>query len=449
MTKRIALTIAGSDSSGGAGIQADLKAFTALGVHGLTVVTCVTCQNTQHVKTIYKLPVDLVGKQIDVVLEDIKPDAVKTGMLYDEEIARCVVNKIKKYSLKIIVDPVLVATSGDKLARKNLVESIKNDLIPTAYMVTPNIEEASTLTGIKIGDVDDVRKACREIHKLGSKYVLIKGGHLGGKYVYDVLFDGGNYSVFSLPRISHKKAHGSGCTLSALITGLTALGEPAEVAVGKAKSILWSMIKKGYRPGGGADVLNVSSSVVQGAYSSLLDEAHFKLWLDLMEVTDRLFSFLSLEYIPEVGMNIGYALPDAKGSEDVCAIDGRIVKSHDKPTRCGRLDFGVSKHIASIILAAMSFNSEIRCAMNISYSEKSVERCKELGFKIGFFDRVNEPKSVKSTMEWGTKEVVKKLGYVPDIIFDKGGLGKEPMIRILGKNPKDVVEKALVLMKKA
>jgi hydroxymethylpyrimidine/phosphomethylpyrimidine kinase len=384
-----------------------------------------------------------------VILEDIKPGAVKTGMLYDEEIVRCVVNKIKKYSLKTIVDPVLVATSGDKLARKNLVESIKNDLIPNAYMVTPNIEEAATLTGIKIDDIDDVRKACHEIYRLGSKYVLIKGGHLSGRCVHDVLFDGGNYSIFSLPRISHKKAHGSGCTLSALITGLIALGEPVEVAVEKAKRILWSMIKKGYKPGRGADVLNVSSSVVQDVYSSLLDEAHFNLWLDLVEATDKLFSFLSLEYIPEVGMNIGYALSDAKEPEDVCAIDGRIVKSRDKPVRCGRLDFGVSKHIASIILAAMEFNPEIRCAMNIKYSEENIEKYRELGFKIGFFDRVNEPKEVKSTMDWGTKEVAKKLGYVPDIIFDKGEIGKEPMIRLLGKNPKEIIEKALVLMKKS
>jgi hydroxymethylpyrimidine/phosphomethylpyrimidine kinase len=378
----------------------------------------------------------------------VKPDAVKTGMLYDEEITRCVVNKIKQYSLKTIVDPVLVATSGDKLTEKKLVESIKNDLIPNAYMVTPNTEEAAILTGIKIENVDDVKKACNEIYKLGSKYVLIKGGHLRGKYVHDVLFDGEKYYVFSLPRISHKKAHGSGCTLSALITGLLALGTPVGVAVEKAKLILWNMIKKGYTPGRGADVLNISSHVVQDAYSPLLNERHFKLWLDLVEATDKLLSFLPLEYIPEVGMNIGYALSDAKGPEDICAIDGRIVKSRGKPARCGRLDFGVSKHIASIILAAMKFNPEIRCAMNIRYSEENVEKCRELGFKIGFFDRTNEPKSVKSTMEWGTKEVVKKLGYIPDVIFDKGGMGKEPMIRVLGKNPEEVIEKALVLMKK-
>lgn len=448
MTKRIALTIAGSDSSGGAGVQADLKAFTALGIHGLTVVTCVTCQNTQHVKTIYKLPTELVRKQIDVILEDIKPSAIKTGMLYDEEITRCIVNKIKQYSLKAIVDPVLVATSGDKLAKKNLVESIKNDLLPNAYMVTPNTEEATTLTGIKIEDVDDAKKACREIYNLGSKYVLIKGGHLRGESVHDVLFNGKNYSVFSLPRISHKKAHGSGCTLSALITGLIALGTPVGVAVEKAKCILWNMIKNGYKPGKGADVLNISSHFVQDVYSSLLDERHFKLWLDLMEATDKLLSFLPLEYIPEVGMNIGYALSDAKRSEDVCAIDGRIVKSREKSVRCGRLEFGVSKHIASIILAAMKFNPEIRCAMNIRYSQKNAEKCRELGFKIGFFDRANEPKNVKSTMEWGTKEVVKKLGYVPDVIFDKGGIGKEPMIRILGKNPEEVIERVRVLMRK-
>jgi hydroxymethylpyrimidine/phosphomethylpyrimidine kinase len=277
---------------------------------------------------------------------------------------------------------------------------------------------------------------------------LIKGGHLRGKYVHDVLLDGERYTVFSLPRISHKKAHGSGCTLSALITGLLALEEPVGVAVEKAKCILWNMIKNGYKSGTGADVLNISSHVVQDSYSSLLDERHFKIWLDLVEATDKLLSLLPSEYIPEVGMNIGYALSDAKGPEDICAIDGRIVKSNGKPARCGRLDFGVSKHIASIILSAMKFNREIRCAMNIRYSKENVEKCRELGFEIGFFDRAHEPKGAKSTMEWGTKEVVKNLGFVPDIIFDNGGIGKEPMIRILGKKPEEVIEKTLVLMKK-
>ena len=133
------------------------------------------------------------------------------------------------------------------------------------------------------------------------------------------------------------------------------------------------------------------------------------------------------QYIPEVGMNMGYALPNAKKLEEICAINGRIVKTIDKPIRCGSLMFGVSKHISSIILATMSFDQEFRCAMNLRYSEENIEKCKKAGFKIGSFDRINEPMKVKSTMEWGTKEVIKQLGFTPDAIYDTGGKGKEPM----------------------
>lgn len=443
--KKIAMSIAGSDPSSGAGIQADLKAFTALGLHGVTAITCITVQNTQRVKTTYKLPVEVIENQIDVLLEDMQPDAVKTGMLYDAEIVRCVAEKVKQYNMKTVVDPILVATSGDKLSQENLGEAIKNNLISKTYMVTPNTHEASILTGRKIETLDDVKEACRELYNMGSKHVLIKGGHLKSGYAQDVLFDGKSFTDFSLPRIPDKKAHGSGCTLSALITGLLALREPTEEAVRKAKHILWNMINQGYKPGKGADVLNHSSHIARDIPSSFPTDQRFSVWLELETSVDKLISFLPKEYIPEVGMNIGYALPHAKGLEEVGAINGRIVKTSDKPVRCGCIDFGVSKHVASIILTVMSFDSDIRCAMNLRYSEENIEKCKKAGFKISSFDRLHEPKDAKSTMEWGTSRVIKQLGYVPDIICDKGGKGKEPMIRILGRNPKDVVNKVYLL----
>jgi len=146
-------------------------------------------------------------------------------------------------------------------------------------------------------------------------------------------------------------------------------------------------------------------------------------------------------------MNIGYALPNAKKLEQVCAINGRITKTQDSPRRCGGLAFGVSKHIAAIVLAAMPFNLDVRCAMNIRYSEENLEKCKKVDFTIGSFDRTKEPTKKISTMEWGTKETITRLNYIPDIIYDIGGIGKEPMIRILGRNPKEVVDKAYILSK--
>jgi len=275
MKKNVALTIAGSDSSGGAGIQADLKAFTALGVHGATVITCITAQSTKKVKEIHKLPVEIIESQIDTIIEDIKPDVVKTGMLYDQEIVNMVAKKIKQYRLKTVVDPVMIATSGDALSKNDFVKVLKNKLIPIAYMVTPNIHEANVLTGKKIKNINDAKKACKEIHELGSKYVLIKGGHLKGRNADDVFFDGKEFTIFSLPKIQNRLAHGSGCTLSALITGYLALDEKPAESVRKAKYVLWNMIKDGYKPGKGADVLNFSSNATIDVPMHFTTNEHF------------------------------------------------------------------------------------------------------------------------------------------------------------------------------
>jgi hydroxymethylpyrimidine/phosphomethylpyrimidine kinase len=447
MKKKVALSIAGFDPSGGAGIQTDLKTFSSLGVHGITVVTCITVQNTQRVEKIHKPPIDIIEDQVSVLTEEFKIDAVKTGMLYDSEIVSCISKKISQYNMKCVVDPVMIATSGNMLSEGNFVDAIKKELVPKAFIITPNIPEACMLTRGKIETIDEMKKACKKIYEMGSKYVLIKGGHLDNTHAHDVLFDGGKYTVLSLPKIPDKKAHGSGCTLSALITGLLVLGETPDFAIRKAKHILWNMIEQGYIPGLGSYVLNHSSNIVLEMPYSFPTNDHFISWRDLKKSVDNLLSFLPKKFIPEVGINIGYALPNAKTLEQVCSINGRITKTKDKPRMYGGLAFGASRHIASIILAAMAFDLDVRCAMNVRFFEESLEKCKKADFSIGSFDRSNEPAKKISTMEWGTKETISHLDYIPDIIYDTGGMGKEPMIRILGKNPKEVVDKIYVLSK--
>ncbi|UCD13357.1 MAG: bifunctional hydroxymethylpyrimidine kinase/phosphomethylpyrimidine kinase [Thermoplasmatales archaeon] len=446
MEKKIALSIAGSDSSSGAGIQADLKSFSFLGLHGTTVVTCITSQNTKQVKTIHKLPVEIIENQIDILFGDFHIDAVKTGMLYDEEIVKCVAKKILEYKLNPVVDPVMVATSGDPLSQTTFIKSFKKYLLPKVFMVTANIPEAYEITGVKINSIDDFKKPCQNLFSLGPKYVLIKGGHLNTKNAIDVLYDGKKFHEFSLPRIPNKKAHGSGCTLSALITGLLALGKIPVEAVRKAKYITWDMIRHGYVPGNGSDVLNHSCEI--GMPPTLPDSSHFEVWFELKNAVEKLISMLPLAFIPEVGVNFAFALKNAQKLEDICAIDGRIVKTKDKPRICGGIEFGVSKHIASIILATMSVNKNARSAVNISYSKNTLELCKKVGLSIGFFDRKNEPANVPSTMEWGTKQAIAILGGVPDIIYDIGDIGKEPMIRMLGNDPEDVLSKLKKIIKK-
>ncbi len=446
MNKKVGLSIAGSDPSSGAGIQADLKSFSFLGLHGTTVITCITSQNTQKVTTIHKLPVEIIEKQIDILFEDFNINAVKTGMLYDGEIINCVVRKLKQYKLTPVVDPVMIATSGDQLSQKTFVSSLKKNLLPKALMLTANIPESENLTKVKIRSLEDVKKNCKKLFSYGPKYVLIKGGHLSNKKAIDILYDGKDFYEHSLPRISNKKAHGSGCSLSALITGLIALGENPIDAVKKSKYIVWDMIKQGYKPGKGSDVLNHLCNInIPNSYEN---NEYFDVWFELKNAIQKLLSILPSNFVPEVGTNFVYAVKKAQKFQDICAINGRITKTKNKAKLCGNIDFGSSQHVASIVLAVMSIDDNIRSALNIRYSKELLELCKKTNLSIGSFNRQNEPSNVVSTMEWGTKYTISKLGYVPDIIFDTGGIGKEPMIRFLGNNPEDVIYKLIKLIKK-
>jgi hydroxymethylpyrimidine/phosphomethylpyrimidine kinase len=439
MEKKIALSIAGSDSSGGAGIQADLKSFLYLGVHGASVITCVTAQNTQHVNAIFKVPVDFIEQQLDSILQDFPVAAVKTGMLYDEEIVTSVATKLREHKIKPVVDPVMIATSGDSLSHHSFVAALKKDLLPQTLMVTANVPEACILAGMEITSRKDVRLACKKIFTLGPTYVLLKGGHLQNDIVVDVLYDGSHFHQFLLPRIPNKKAHGSGCSLSALITALLALGETPEDAVLKAKSIVWGMINEGYSPGKGSDVLNHSSKIQ--VPPPIRTHEQLQVWLALTTAVQQLLCLLPSWFIPEVGLNFVYALPHATTRDQICAVDGRITKHKGGTHLFGTIDFGVSKHVASIVLAAMSFDPTMRSALNIRYSQKTVDLCNAIGLVVGSFDRKDEPTATPSTMEWGTKHAIATLGRVPDMIYDTGDVGKEPMIRILGKNPEDVLFK--------
>ena len=439
MELKVALSIAGSDPSAGAGIQADLKSFFYLGVYGLTVVTCVTSQNTQELKKIHKVPVAVIEDQIDAVFEDFQINAVKTGMLYDAEIVKCVSKRLSRYHIEPVVDPVMVATSGGILSGEGYLSALKQYLLPKALLIAANVPEACALSGRKIRSIDEMKHSCEILYDLGPKYVLIKGGHLRCKNTVDVIFDGKKYYDFSLPRVIKKNVHGSGCTLSALITGLLACGEPPLSAIEKAKVITWGMINDGYSLGKGADLLNHFSETIPPR--SLTDNNLFVTWMELQMAIQHLNTIIPPIFIPEVGMNFVYALDNAKTPSEVCAIDGRITKTRERVKLCGTLDFGVSKHVASIVLAAMSFDESIRSALNIRYTKEILNAIKKTDLTMSSFRRTDEPKKTVSTMEWGTKQAITTFGAVPDIIYDTGGIGKEPMIRILGKDPKDTLKK--------
>jgi hydroxymethylpyrimidine/phosphomethylpyrimidine kinase len=241
------LSIAGSDSGGGAGIQADLKTFSALGCYGMTAITALTAQNTQGVRGIHGVPPEFLAAQLDAVLEDIGADAVKIGMLHAPEIVRVVAQAIRKYKLKqVVLDPVMVATSGDRLIAEETVAVLVKELFPLATVVTPNLDEAELLLGHKIGGIPALEGAARELQALGAQGVLLKGGHLKGDEVVDLLLQGDRAPLrLASPRIASKNVHGTGCTLSSAIAAQLALGHGLEDAVRLARAYILGAIAAG------------------------------------------------------------------------------------------------------------------------------------------------------------------------------------------------------------
>lgn len=254
----VVLTIAGSDSGSGAGIQADLKTFAAHGVHGTSAITAVTAQNTLGVTAVQEVDLDVIAEQIDAVVEDMHPVAVKTGMLSSPEIVRLVAAKANEYGWQtLVVDPVMVASSGARLLRDEAVETYRTELLPLAAVTTPNLLEATELTGIEIASSGDVREAAKAISVLGVKYVVVKGGHMevAGES-RDLLYDGSDFVEFGLPWIDTTSTHGTGCTFASAITAQLALGGDIESAFRSAKKFVWEAMNAAYPVGQGHGPLN-------------------------------------------------------------------------------------------------------------------------------------------------------------------------------------------------
>ena len=258
MSTRIkrAMTIAGSDSGGGAGIQADLKTFAALGVYGTSALTAITAQNTLGVTAVLELPPELVAAQIDAILSDIGADAVKTGMLANSRIIQVVADKAKEYGFSnLVVDPVMVAKGGDRLLQEEAVDALRSLLIPIATVVTPNLPEAAVLVRRSVESLEDARQAARDIVAMGAQSAVVKGGHLEGDAV-DVYYDGRELREFTAVRVDTTSTHGTGCTFASAIAAGLARGMALEYAVGGAKEYVTEAIRNAFPIAGGHGPLN-------------------------------------------------------------------------------------------------------------------------------------------------------------------------------------------------
>jgi hydroxymethylpyrimidine/phosphomethylpyrimidine kinase len=240
-----ALTIAGSDSGGGAGIQADLKTFQELEVFGTSALTAVTAQNTLGVQAVYPMSTEAVRKQIESIGEDMGTDALKTGMLFNAEIIKAVSEMIEYYDWKnVVVDPVMIAKGGASLLQMEAISALREDLLPHAMVITPNIPEAEVLTGLKIRTHEDKQEAAKRLYDLGVKNVVVKGGHDQDQNVsMDLLYDGNDFTTFTSTRVQTKNTHGTGCTFSAAVTAELAKGESVYGAVSKAKHFIQAAIE--------------------------------------------------------------------------------------------------------------------------------------------------------------------------------------------------------------
>jgi hydroxymethylpyrimidine/phosphomethylpyrimidine kinase len=250
-----ALTIAGSDSGGGAGIQADLKTFSAFGVFGMSAITAVTAQNSVGVSGVFNLPPEFVARQIDAVLDDFGADAVKIGMLSTAAIATAVAARLRAHGARhVVLDPVMIAKSGDPLLEPDARAALVREVLPLAEVVTPNLHEAAALAGVPVESEADMEVAARRIHALGPRQVLVKGGHLKDAAT-DVLWDGTTLRRFPGVRLESTSTHGTGCTLSAAIAAGLALGRALPVAVAEAKAYVTAAIREGFQAGRGVGVL--------------------------------------------------------------------------------------------------------------------------------------------------------------------------------------------------
>jgi hydroxymethylpyrimidine kinase / phosphomethylpyrimidine kinase / thiamine-phosphate diphosphorylase len=436
---RVAFSIAGSDSGAGAGIQADLKTFSALGVYACTAITAITAQNTHEVVGIFEIETEIIKKQINSVMVDIPPDAIKIGMVYSKEVIQAVSKLIPISKSPIILDPILAAGSGAKLLLDNALEHFIADLIPISTLITPNLMEAEKLTNVKIKSETEAIEAARQIKKFGAENVIIKGGHFHNKFVTDFLLDsGGRLVKFTNPRLEIKETHGSGCNFSAAAAAFLARGFSVEDACSLANQYIHNAINNVLKLGRGLLVTNPISGLYQNAN-------RYSILRQLQVTIHKIQDLNNLgKLIPETQSNLVFALPDAKTILDVAGVKGRIIKINNSARPASDIEFGASKHVASAVLSFMTVDRSIRSGMNIKYDKKILLLCRSL-FPISYYDRRMEPRNIKKkegmTIFWGIRRALAKNPKA-QIIWHRGDIGKEPMIVIFGKDPADVYNKA-------
>jgi hydroxymethylpyrimidine/phosphomethylpyrimidine kinase len=425
------LSIAGSDPSSGAGIQGDIKTFSSLGVYGLCVITAITSQNTTKFSRVETISNDMIKSQLESVLSDFKINMIKIGMVYSSDVIRTVYSILKKTKIPIVLDPVFESTTGGTLLQKEAFGDFKKFLVPLSYIITPNILEAEKLSGIKIKNEQDVRRAANKIRYLGAKNIVIKGGHMHGDIASDFVLEDSKFYSFSAKKIPIT-IHGSGCTFSASLAVALAKGKSLKDSVRFAKEFTTKSIRNSQKIGKGISIVSIDTK----------DKIE-------KELSDAILSFTKIKniykIIPEVQTNFVFSKPKPRSINDILGVSGRIVKSSRSVIPAGNLEYGGSRHVGSALLEMISKFPTTRSAMNIRFDKKFIKKAKTKKLLVKNYQRSDEPHKTKSkegsTIPWGIKGIIKNEKRAPDLVFHTGDMGKEPMIIIFGKDPKDVLDK--------
>jgi hydroxymethylpyrimidine/phosphomethylpyrimidine kinase len=437
MNLRTVLSIAGSDSSSGAGIQADLKTFSSLGTYGCTAITAITVQNTKNIFTVFPLPAEIVIKQVNSILNDISIDAIKIGMVYDGIIINKIFKVLKNINIPLIVDPIFTSTSGKSLLKSEAINDLTKKILPLATIITPNINEAIQLSGIEINTKDDIVKSLIKIKKLGPKNVILKGGHLlSGKSIDTLIDEKLNIIEFSNSRIPIPESHGSGCNFSAALSSYIAQGYEISIACKFANEFINSVLKNLLYIGKGYPVTDTAISTSSSAFK-------FRVIDELSIAIKELESLSGVgKLIPETQSNFVYAIPNASSIREVAGIKGRIVRIDQQVKASSCIEFGASQHIASAVLSYMTIDPLMRSGFNIKYDKKIIKLLESF-MKVSEYDRRLEPQKIKTkegyTIQWGIKKAILKNKWVRGI-YHKGDIGKEPMVIMFGHHPGEIIE---------
>jgi len=435
------LTIAGSDSGGGAGIQADLKAITVLGGFGASVITALTAQNTAAVTGIHAPSAKFVALQLKTVLDDIRVDAAKTGMLFSAPIIEAVAAGLANKKFPLVVDPVCVATSGGKLLQDDAVEAMVERMFPLADLLTPNMPEAELFTGMKIKDREDVFLAGKLLLKMGPKAVLIKGGHADSLAVTDWFMRPGAEPIpFMQQRVDTDCTHGTGCTLSASIATGLARGLDMEAAILRAQEYLNLALRAGYRLGEGGGPPNhlapwIKERAREGALAVVDD------------IGRRLAIVLGVEaLLPRGRTNVAVAVPYADSIRDVAGFSGGFIAlARGGVEVVGYPEFGTNERSAALLLSARRVRPEVQCVMMLRGGAAVREVFAKLDMEVAWMDWEGRPEYVGDEgcgfEEWGGLEALKSHPASGNVqaLGDPGGMGREPVIHLLAENADELL----------